>query len=83
MGFYNYSSPRLLQEAKDPVIEVSNIFAKTYSSLLAAHRSDAVQLNLQAERYKEDLRKAQEEIAEKTAEIARLRERYSANMDEP
>lgn len=72
MGFYSYASPRLRRESKEQVIEIQNSFAKAYASLLNARRLDAIKLNLQANKYKEDLKKAQEEIAEKATHISRL-----------
>jgi hypothetical protein len=72
MGFYSYASPRFRRESKEEVINIQNSFAKAYAALLNARRLDAIKLSIQAENYKADLKKAQEEIAEKAAHIARL-----------
>ncbi len=72
MGFYNYISPWMRREAKDQVTEIQNDFNIMYTTLLSACRLDAVSLSLQAEKCREDLKKAQEEIAEQNARIAQL-----------
>lgn len=72
MGFYSYASPRLRRESRDQVTDIQNSFAKAYASLLNARRLDAINLSLQAEKCKEDLKIAQQEIAEKAAQIAQL-----------
>lgn len=72
MGFYNYASPRVRREAKPQVVAIQAQSLKMYKSLIAARRVDAVSLNLQAEQCKEDLEKAQHELAEKEARIAQL-----------
>lgn len=71
-GFYNYASPRVRREGKDQVTSIQNSFNTMYASLLNARRLDAIKLSAQAEKYKEDLKKAQEEIMEQNNRIARL-----------
>lgn len=57
MGFYNYASPRVRQEAKEQVVTIQMLSHRMYTSLLSAHRTDAVTLNLQLEQFKEDLQR--------------------------
>lgn len=72
-GFFNYVSPRLCREAKkEEVTEIQNTFNLLYATLLGARRSDAVELSHQAEKYKAELKEAQDMIAMQNAQIAQL-----------
>lgn len=71
-GFYNYASPRVRREAKEMVTDIQNDCNLMYATLLNARRLDAIKLSLHVEKCKEDLKKAQEEIAAQNARIAQL-----------